>query len=198
MKHRLVCILTTGLFLAVPAYVHAAEKLTIPQIQGSTHISPHARSTVIIEGAVTHIFGNNFIVRDEAGDGNDATSDSIIVRRKATGLTVGDRVRVEGVVREFNENDEPRTTTDINDAVFERLSSGVPLPLWSLERLAGCRRPIFSSFRNTAPTRKTLAPVSTRAWKARTSRSTIRLSLVRLTTLASSGSSPTVAPALPE
>ncbi|CAH2394162.1 endonuclease/exonuclease/phosphatase family protein [Mesorhizobium ventifaucium] len=128
MKHRLVCILTTGLFLAVPAYVHAAEKLTIPQIQGSTHISPHVRSTVIIEGAVTHIFGNNFIVRDEAGDGNDATSDSIIVRRKATGLTVGDRVRVEGVVREFNENDEPRTTTDINDAVFERLSSGVPLP----------------------------------------------------------------------
>ena len=74
MKHRLVCILTTGLFLAVPAYVHAAEKLTIPQIQGSTHISPHARSTAIIEGVVTYIFGNNFIVRHEAGDGNDATS----------------------------------------------------------------------------------------------------------------------------
>ncbi|RWD29875.1 MAG: hypothetical protein EOS34_27425 [Mesorhizobium sp.] len=62
------------------------------------------------------------------GDGNDATSDSIIVRRKGTGLTVGDRIRVEGIVREFNENDEPRTTTDINDAVFQEVSPGAPLP----------------------------------------------------------------------
>lgn len=109
------------------AGVTAAERLTIPQIQGEGHTSPYVRTSVIFEGVVTHIFGNNFIVRDEAGDGNDKTSDSILVRRKADGLAVGDRVRVEGVVREYNEQDEPRTLTDINDAVFEKLPSSAPL-----------------------------------------------------------------------
>jgi len=106
---------------------NAAEQLTIPQIQGETHSSPHERTSVIFEGVVTHIFGNNFIVRDEAGDGNDKTSDSIMVRRKADGLAVGDRVRIEGIVRESDEGGDPRTTTDIADAVFTQRSSGVPL-----------------------------------------------------------------------
>lgn len=49
------------------------------------------------------------------------------MRRKADGLVVGDRVRVEGVVRETNDVDEPRTVTDIADAVYQKLSSGTPL-----------------------------------------------------------------------
>lgn len=65
MKHRQVCILLAGGLWASVASLHAAEKLTIPQIQGPTHSSPHVRSSVIFEGVVTHIFGNSFIVRDE-------------------------------------------------------------------------------------------------------------------------------------
>lgn len=127
MWSRRIVALLSGLFLVGISAGYAAERLTIPQIQGETHTSPYVRTSVIFEGVVTHIFGNNFLVRDEAGDGNDKTSDSILVRRKADGLAVGDRVRVEGVVRENNDQDEPRTITDINDAVFEKLPSGAPL-----------------------------------------------------------------------
>lgn len=126
-SHRIVALLS-GLLLVGISAGYAAERLTIPEIQGEMHASPYERTSVIFEGVVTHIFGNNFIVRDEAGDGNDATSDSIIVRRKADGLAVGDRVQVEGVVRESNEGGEPRALTDINDAVFQKLLTGTPLP----------------------------------------------------------------------
>lgn len=127
MRKYWTIALVTGLVAGGVGGGNAAEQLTIPQIQGEAHSSPRERTPVIFEGVVTHIFGNNFIVRDEAGDGNDQTSDSIMVRRKADGLAVGDRVRVEGVVRESDEGGEPRTTTDIADAVFTKLSSGVPL-----------------------------------------------------------------------
>lgn len=126
-SHRIVALLSGLLPVGIGAG-HAAERLTIPEIQGDTHTSPYERTSVIFEGVVTHILGNTFIVRDEAGDGNDATADSIIVRRKADGLIVGDRVQVEGVVRESDEGGEPRTLTDINDAVFQKLLTGTPLP----------------------------------------------------------------------
>ncbi|WP_353642531.1 hypothetical protein [Mesorhizobium sp. WSM2239] len=126
MRARWIALLLLGVAAAGAADLQAAERLRVPQIQDSGHTSPHVRSPVIFEGVVTYIFGNNFIVR-EIGDGNDANSDSIIVRRKADGFAVGDRVRVEGAVRESDERDETRTTTVIADAVFEKLPSGAPL-----------------------------------------------------------------------
>lgn len=127
MRINVTLALAAGLFMAGMAEGTSAERLTIPQIQGDTHRSPHERAAVIVEGVVTHIFGNSFLVRDEAGDGNDATSDSILVRRKADGLVVGDRVRVEGIVREWDAGGQPRTTTEIGSPVFRKLSSGAPL-----------------------------------------------------------------------
>jgi hypothetical protein len=189
--------LISGLVAGGVSLGHAAERLTIPQIQGDTHISPHVRTPVIFEGVVTHIFGNSFILRDEAGDGNDATSDSIIVRRKAEGLALGDRVRVEGVVRESDEGGEPRTTTDIADAVFEKLSSGTPLLPVIIGAGEGYRPPICSISPRTALTRRVPVRISTKASRARMCGSPTQWLSDRPTTLVSSGSWPNGALARP-
>src|SRR5262245_23665502 len=78
--------------------VFAASKATIPQIQGPGHSSPFSGKMVAFEGVVMLLRDGTFFVQDPAGDGDDKTSDGILVRRKPTGLTVGDLVSVEGTV----------------------------------------------------------------------------------------------------
>lgn len=89
-------------------------------------MSPLAGQTVTVEGVVTGDFQsggfNGFTVQDP-GDGDDVTSDGIFVFR-GPAVAAGDRVRVTGVVSEFNGLTEITTS----DAGVTILSSGNALP----------------------------------------------------------------------
>ena len=105
--------------------------LTIPEIQGAGHLSPHAGSIARTEGVVTAVAFNGFYLQDPAGDGDDATSDGIFVDPDSgPPVAVGDEVRVTGPVNE----DIPGgagtgnlSTTELSGEV-EILSNGNPLP----------------------------------------------------------------------
>lgn len=74
----------------------------IPQIQGSGATSPLVGETVRAIGIVTRLLNNGFYLQDEAGDGDPATSDGILVfTNSAPTVAVGDRVRASGTVAEF-------------------------------------------------------------------------------------------------
>lgn len=62
-------------------------------------------------------------MQDPAGDGNDATSDGILVRRKPTGLAVGDHIKVEGFVDEQSRPGQFSMTT-IADPVHLKIGTG--------------------------------------------------------------------------
>jgi len=112
-----------------PLTGHASQIVTIPQIQGVGHVSPVDGALVQFEGVVTLLRDSSFFVQDSAGDGNDATSDGILVRRKPSALAVGDRVKVEGFVDESGRPGQFSTTT-INDPVFRKMGTApVPAPV---------------------------------------------------------------------
>jgi len=90
--------------------VHAQVALTIPQIQGSGHVSPFAGQAVSgVDGVVTAIVSTGsargFYMQDPrpGGDGDLATSDGLFVFTGSTtpSVTVGQRVVVSGNVTEF-------------------------------------------------------------------------------------------------
>ena len=73
-------------------------------IQGASHTSPFAGQLVsAIPGVITAVRPNSLYIQDAVGDGNDATSDGILVFRTGigTGLTAGQAVLVSGRVTEF-------------------------------------------------------------------------------------------------
>ncbi|HXF83271.1 MAG TPA: endonuclease/exonuclease/phosphatase family protein [bacterium] len=86
--------------------VALAQTVTpIGQIQGAGHLSPVAGATVTAEGIVTAtrsgVSPRGFYIQD-AGDGNEDTSDGIFVfTSSAPAVQVGNRVRVTGRVIEF-------------------------------------------------------------------------------------------------
>ncbi len=122
-----------------PATVLAASQVTIPQIQGTGHASPFDGQLVKFEGVITLLRDGTFFIQDATGDGNDTTSDGILVRRKPSGLAVGDIVNVEGFVDEQQGRPGQFSTTTIKDPVFRKLGSGtVPVPILIG---AGGRRP---------------------------------------------------------
>lgn len=113
-----------------------AAALTIGDLQGTTHLSPFAGSTVSdILGIVTGVDVNGFWMQD-AGDGNPLTSDGIYVFRGSSGSkpVAGDAVRVKGTVLEFRpgSNADNLTTTEISATGaaggWTRISAGNALP----------------------------------------------------------------------
>ena len=117
--------------LAGPAWAQQ-----IGAIQGRSHVSPVANSNVTgINGIVTAVDVNGFWMQD-AGDGDDLTSDAIYVFRGSGGSkpAVGAQVAVSGRVQEFRPGGAATnlTTTQINATVsgsgFSTLSLGNALP----------------------------------------------------------------------
>ncbi|MBP0445325.1 hypothetical protein J8J14_11095 [Roseomonas sp. SSH11] len=77
-------------------------------IQGAGHTSGHLGEEVVTRGVVTGIYrkGNNergFFIQDPEGDGNDATSDAILVFTGGSyaDVKVGDMVQVAATVAEY-------------------------------------------------------------------------------------------------
>ena len=82
--------------------VSVADTTPIPVIQGSGASSPKVGQTLQTQGVVTLLTANGFFLQDEAGDGNDATSDGVLVfTSTAPTVNVGDRVRLTATVTEY-------------------------------------------------------------------------------------------------
>ncbi|WLR56148.1 DUF6359 domain-containing protein [Mesobacillus subterraneus] len=114
----------------------AVTGLNIHDIQGEGHVSPYKDKEVAgVSGVVTRIEGTNaFFMQEPEDDGNPNTSEAIYVYKKAHGLTVGDRVEVGGLVKEWvldGYSEKLQTDlamTEINATAVRKLASGLELP----------------------------------------------------------------------
>ena len=107
--------------------------LSIWEIQGAGHVSPHLGARVRTSGIVTAVAANGFYLQDAAGDGDDRTSDGIFVyTRKKPRVAAGDAVSVAGKVGEYvpgGARTNNLSVTQIGGSPSVSLaSSGNPLP----------------------------------------------------------------------
>ncbi|WP_068878075.1 MULTISPECIES: endonuclease/exonuclease/phosphatase family protein [unclassified Phenylobacterium] len=103
--------------------------LKIYQIQGAGHLSPYAGSHVVTEGIVTAIDttgARGFWIQDPTGDGDNATSDAVFVYTGSVPtVVVGQTVRVEGDVNEFEGSDPNNLPiTEIDSPIVTVLNGG--------------------------------------------------------------------------
>lgn len=128
---------TLTLSVALLLTAGMAQAQPIGQIQGRSHVSPLANTPVSgVLGIVTAVDANGFWMQD-AGDGDELTSDAVYVFRGSAGSkpVVGDAISVRGQVQEFRPGNSPTnlTTTQINATGgfaggWTRISAGNPLP----------------------------------------------------------------------
>jgi predicted extracellular nuclease len=109
----------------------AGEPSEIAEIQGAGHLSPLDGEDVFgVEGVVTVSRSNSFWMTDPTPDGDDATSDSILVFGATA--AIGSLVRVDGTVDEFRPGGsggfENLTTTEIVSPTVTVVSTGHDLP----------------------------------------------------------------------
>ena len=114
-----------------PAAVRADGVVAIGTVQGRGETSPLLGQVVTVEGVVTGNFrqhlGGWFI--QDAGDGDDATSDAIFVTGgPSLELRAGDRVRVRGQVSETGERG-PLTTLQAEAVTVEGRGQVAPVVL---------------------------------------------------------------------
>ncbi|KFI05599.1 ExeM/NucH family extracellular endonuclease [Massilia sp. BSC265] len=103
--------------------VRSADTNTIPAIQGSGAESPLNRTAQTTEGVITAKVGSGYFIQDPAGDGDPTTSDGIFVFGQTSG-SVGQRVRVTGLVTEYAPSGATSTYTELTDAVSSVLGAG--------------------------------------------------------------------------
>lgn len=108
-----------------------APPVSIPQIQGSTVVSPYVGQMVATSGIITAVTSNGFFLQDPLGDGDPNTSDGIFVYTSAKPtVAAGDSVNVTGRVAEFpvpvNVGDP--SATEITSPSVTKVSSGNALP----------------------------------------------------------------------
>ena len=106
----------------------------INQVQGSAASSSLSNQTVTVEGVVTAVMTGSdqvkgFYLQEESQnqDGNAATSEGIFVYTNALkpAITVGDVVRVTGVVKEFNGETQLQQTANLG--LIESCGSKAPV-----------------------------------------------------------------------
>jgi VCBS repeat-containing protein len=95
-----------------------ADLTHIYEIQGAGHRSPYENQLVNTQGVVTAIDTTGtkgFWIQDAQGDGDNATSDAVFVYAPnyvdAGSVHVGDLVKVQGTVQEFQGSDPNNLTT---------------------------------------------------------------------------------------
>ena len=104
----------------------------VGRIQGRSHVSPFRGQRVTTAGVVTAVDTDGFYLQDTVGDGDPATSDGVFVfTRRTPAVAVGDRLRVRGVVAEFQPGGAKTnnlTITQITRPRVTRLSRRNRLP----------------------------------------------------------------------
>jgi predicted extracellular nuclease len=114
----------------------AVTGLKIHDIQGEGHVSPYKDQQVAqVAGIVTKVEGNSaFFMQDPEEDGNPNTSEAIYVYKKNHGLTEGDQVEIDGLVKEWvldGYSEKLQTDlamTEINATEVTKIATGVELP----------------------------------------------------------------------
>ncbi|MCA0170445.1 cell wall-binding repeat-containing protein [Bacillus sp. RAR_GA_16] len=112
----------------------SADGISIHDIQGAGHTSPYEGKAVTkVTGIVTAKAGSNaFYMQEENPDTNIATSEGIYVYKKSAGVNVGDKVEVDGQVKEWREDGysdaKDLLTTQITASNVSVTSSGNTLP----------------------------------------------------------------------
>jgi hypothetical protein len=103
-------------------YVIQDGAIHVYDIQGKSHTSPFNGKTVTdVEGVVTYIDGTSrFFIQDLVGDGDNNTSDGVLVFKSAHGVSIGDRVKVTGKVSEYyGEGFAEKASTDLTITEIE-------------------------------------------------------------------------------
>jgi predicted extracellular nuclease len=115
--------------------------VSIPSIQGASHISPlNGQQVSDVAGIVTAIGVSGFYLQNPSPDAEFATSEGIYIYTvSAPYVAIGDAVEVDGMVNEFRPGgDETNLTiTEIVSPTITVLSSGNPLPSPVVLGLAG-------------------------------------------------------------
>ncbi|KAL7567265.1 hypothetical protein ACA910_016731 [Epithemia clementina (nom. ined.)] len=122
-----------GYLVPQPSFPDGSRTYTIPQIQGRGLVSPLEGLPVYnVRGIVTAVDSNLFYFQDPHGDGDDETSDALVVFTSSRPtVKVGDYVAVDGTVSEFTPGGigtRNLSTTQIGFATVTILSSGNALP----------------------------------------------------------------------
>lgn len=98
----------------------------IPAIQGSGASSTLLGQTVTTGGVVTKVIpGYGWFLQDDIGDGDAATSDGLFVYAPAVAAVVGNRMRLTGIVAEFNGLTE---LTGVSAVSVLGSGNAIPLP----------------------------------------------------------------------
>jgi len=100
----------------------------IHDIQGAAHISPLLDQQLKTSGIVTAKRSGGYYIQDPAPDTNDATSEGIFIFGDATGLSLGDAVRVVGKVNEFSFGPTQLSTTEIQQSLVTKTGTGTITP----------------------------------------------------------------------
>ena len=119
-----------------PPVVQPPLQLRIHDIQGAAQRSPYEGKEVEqVEGIVTMVKGKtSFYLQelDDHIDTDEGTSEGILVYRSAHGLKVGDKVSVDGSIKEYQElgyaDAADLTTTEIVASAIRLQASNQPLP----------------------------------------------------------------------
>ncbi|CAM9808099.1 unnamed protein product, partial [Chrysoparadoxa australica] len=144
---------TRGRFSTV-RYNHAGIFKTY-EVQGSSHRSPLWSKRVTTSGVVTAVDnvewyprGIDIIIQDPQGDGNDATSDAVMVHLDGdtTNVKVGDFIEVTGTVYEqmtldVSQNMSKTVIRELTNDDIKIISSNTPLPAPVLIGMQGRRIP---------------------------------------------------------
>ncbi|WP_428907991.1 5'-nucleotidase C-terminal domain-containing protein [Niallia sp. Krafla_26] len=108
------------------------EGVKIRDIQGNGHASEYEGASVQdITGVVTHVDGSSrFVIQDVDNPDDDiTTSEAIEVYKSSHGVSVGDKVSVDGVVVEYGKGNE-LTKTQIEATDIEKIGTDeLPEPL---------------------------------------------------------------------
>lgn len=118
--------------------IEGENGLKIRDIQGQSHTSPFKDKNVVdVPGVVTYVVdSSNFYMQDAETDDNPNTSEGLLVYKPSHGVSVGDSVKVSGLVKEWvlDGYDEKLQTdlamTEINAQTGKvtKISSGNELP----------------------------------------------------------------------
>lgn len=115
-------LLLASALLAACASLPDADLVAIGAVQGRDARSAREGQAVVVEGTVTAVAVDGWYLQD-AGDGDDATSDALFVRTREV-FAPGDRARVRGTVAEIAVGRTTRTA--ITDAKVERIGTALP------------------------------------------------------------------------
>ena len=123
------------LALGVLAYGQDPAQLSIMEIQGVEQFSLFSGQVVETSGVVTAVGsrGRQFWMQDPNGDGNDATSDGMLVSDRdfltdETRPSVGDSIRIVGAIEEQQFGQALPLTRMVDVVALEVLSKGNTLP----------------------------------------------------------------------